>query len=471
MDEHTHIVVVGAGFSGLGTGIRLKQNGVDDFLILDRAPAVGGTWWRNTYPGAACDVPSTLYSFSFAPSAKWTHSYSDQATIHRYLEQVTDDFGLRPHLRLRRELMDAKWDPGHRRWLLNTSGGTITSDFLVVATGPLTEPKIPDLPGLAAYPGPVFHSVDWDHDVDLSGKRVAVVGSGASAVQLLPALQPVVDRLVLFQRTPTWILPQRNREVSPRRQRLFARAPFVQRVTRSTVRLLREALAGPLVHWPWLLPALRMSASAHLRRQVPDRDLRARLTPDFRIGCKRLLVSNAYYPALTRPNVHVVPGLAAFDGTTAIDSDGTRHDVDAVVLATGFHTTDLAVAGRITGAHGRTLADVWQGSPRAHRGTTAAGFPNLFLVNGPNTGVGHTSVLLQVEIQIAYLVNALTSLRAKGLTVFDTKQHVQDRWERRGPATVAPHGLATRRLRQRLLQRLDRPQHHTLAGNHHQLRT
>jgi cation diffusion facilitator CzcD-associated flavoprotein CzcO len=242
-------------------------------------------------------------------------------------------------------------------------------------------------------------------------------------------------------------LPQRNREISPIEHRLFARAPFVQRLVRSTIRLLREALAGPLVYWPWLLPALQMAASTHLRRQVPDRDLRAKLTPDFRIGCKRLLVSSTYYPALTRPNVHVVPSLAGFDGTTAIASDGTRHDVDAVVLATGFHTTDLPVADRITGAHGRTLADVWQGSPCAHRGTTVSGFPNLFLVNGPNTGVGHTSVLLHVETQIAYVVNALTTLRAKGHTVFESKQHVQDRWndevQRRLQRTVWQRGGCT----------------------------
>ena len=412
---HTHAVIVGSGFSGLGAAIRLKQEGFSDFVILERADDVGGTWRDNSYPGCACDVASHLYSLSFAPNPDWTDRYSGQAEIWRYLQKCADDFGLRPHLRLGHEVRSAEWDESHRRWRLETSGGPRTASVLVLAAGALSEPVIPDLPGLGSFQGPAFHSARWDHTFDLAGRRVAVIGTGASAAQFIPEIQPKVARLLLFQRTPAWVLPRPDGKIGSWQRWLFRRFPSLQRLARLAIYLPRE-MGVVLFRHPWLMRRAQLVARRHLRKAVADPALRARLTPSYTMGCKRVLLSNTYYPALTRPNVTVLTsGIREIRAHAVVDGEGVEHEVDAIILGTGFRPTDPPLAAVVRGREGRSLREVWAGSPKAHLGTTVAGFPNLFLLLGPNTGVGHTSVVYMIEAQIEHLVGALRFLRARGL--------------------------------------------------------
>ncbi len=429
---HVRIAIIGSGFGGIGLGVRLRQAGQTDFVILERAGDVGGTWRDNTYPGCACDVPSHLYSFSFAPNPHWPRSFSGQPHIRAYLEDVTDRFGLRPHIRTGHEVLQARWDAHRLRWTVHTSGTTLTCDVLVSAAGALADPTIPDLPGLDGFPGEVFHSSRWNHDYDLTGQRVAVVGTGASAIQIIPAIQPAVERLVVFQRTPAWVMPRADRAITGLERWLFRTVPAVQKLARAGVYLTRESTVGAFVRHPALLRAATVVARAHLRRAVRDPDLRAKLTPDYVMGCKRILLSNDYYPALTRPNVDVVAsGLAEVRGTTLVASDGTRRDADAIVFATGFHVTDLPIATRIHDAAGRSLADAWQDGMSALRGTTVAGFPNLFLIVGPNTGLGHTSMIYMIESQVNYIMDALRHLDSARIAALEPRREAQDAWNDR----------------------------------------
>lgn len=438
---HVHVAIIGAGFGGLGAGIRLREAGVADFVILERAGAVGGTWRDNTYPGCACDVPSHLYSFSFAPNPRWTRSFSGQAEIWRYMEDVTDRYAVRDHIRFGTEVTEARWDGESARWKLRTSRGMLTADVLVTATGPLSEPSLPGIPGLEDFPGDVFHSARWNHDYDLAGKRVAVVGTGASAIQIIPEIQPMVRRLVLFQRTPAWVLPRIDRPITRAEKWLYGHFPPAQRLARAGIYLARESNVAGFVKWPGLLKAAQRLALANLARSVPDPDLRAKLTPGYVMGCKRILLSNSYYPALTRPNVDVVAaGLAKVDGSTLTASDGTAHDADAIIFATGFHVTDMPIAKRVYGADGRSLAETWGADWRALRGTTVAGFPNLCMIIGPNTGLGHSSLIHIIESQLNYIVEYVRTLGRLGAAGLDARPAAQDRWyadvERRMASTV-----------------------------------
>ncbi|MCP9958613.1 flavin-containing monooxygenase [Streptomyces sudanensis] len=415
---HVRVAVIGSGFGGLGAAVRLRREGITDFVVLERAGAVGGTWRDNTYPGCACDVPSHLYSFSFAPDPDWPRAFSGQPRIRAYLERVTDDFGLRPHLRLGHEVLGARWDADALRWEVGTSRGALTADVVVCATGPLSEPRVPDVPGLDGFRaagGRVFHSARWDHDYDLAGKRVAVVGTGASAVQIVPAVQPVVGRLTLFQRTPPWVLPRADRAVTRAERLLHRRFPLTAKARRAVLWAVRELQVGAFTKRPGALGAVEALARAHLRRAVEDPVLRAKLTPSYRIGCKRILLSNDYYPALARPNVDVVAaGLAEVRGRTAVGADGSEAEVDALVFGTGFHVTDMPIADRVVGAGGVTLAEAWKDGMEALRGTTAAGFPNWLTVIGPNTGLGNSSMILMIESQLNYLADFLRRLDLLG---------------------------------------------------------
>jgi cation diffusion facilitator CzcD-associated flavoprotein CzcO len=438
---HVRVAIIGAGFSGLGAGIRLREAGITDFVIAERAGSVGGTWRDNTYPGCACDVPSHLYSFSFAPNPDWSYSFSRQGEIWSYLEAVADRHRLRGRIRFATEVTSARWDPSSARWHLQTSRGDLTADVLISAAGPLSEPALPDVPGLEAFPGEVFHSARWNHGYDLTGKRVALVGTGASAIQIAPEIQPVVDRLVLFQRTPAWVLPRRDRRISAAEKWLYRHLPPAQRVARLGIYLSREATVGAFVKRPGILKTAQRMALRHLERTVADPDLRARLTPDYVMGCKRILLSSDYYPALAQPNVDVVAGgLAKVDGSTLVAQDGTAHEVDAIVFATGFHTTDLPIAERVFGAAGKSLAQAWGGDMRALRGTTIPGFPNLCLIIGPNTGLGHNSMVHIIESQLDYIVDYLRILGRPGTAALDARPGAQDRWcadiERRMTSTV-----------------------------------
>jgi cation diffusion facilitator CzcD-associated flavoprotein CzcO len=411
----TTVLIVGTGFAGLGMAVRLKQSGLDDFVVLERAGEVGGTWRDNTYPGAACDVPSHLYSFSFAPNPDWSRSFSPQAEIQDSLRQVATDFGVRPHIRFHHEVRSAAWDETERRWLVATNAGDFEAEVFVSATGALSDPAVPALPGLEKFEGTVFHSARWNHGHDLAGKRVAVVGTGASAIQFVPQIQPTAAHLTVFQRTPPWILPRWDRSFRPGERWAFRHLPLVQRLARTGIYWGREQMVAGFVVAPGLMRAAERLARRHLERSVPDPVLRARLTPGYRIGCKRILISNNYLPALTKPNVDLVSaGLAEVRARSVVAADGTEHEVDTIIFGTGFHVTDIPVADRITGRGGLSLKDRWTDGMRAYKGTAVAGFPNLFLLVGPNTGLGHSSQVFIIESQIAYVLDAVRHLRRTG---------------------------------------------------------
>ncbi|MFH8749033.1 flavin-containing monooxygenase [Streptomyces rimosus] len=413
--EHVRVAVIGSGFGGLGAAVRLRRQGITDFVVLERAGSVGGTWRDNSYPGCACDVPSHLYSFSFAPNPEWPRNFSGQPHIRAYLERVTDTFGLRPHIRFDSEVRSLRWNGEELYWEVETASGSLTADVVVSATGPLSDPKVPDVPGLDSFPGKVFHSARWDHDYDLRGKRVAMIGTGASAIQIVPSIQPTVDRLTLFQRTPAWVLPRADRKISGLERWLHAKVPATRTARRGLLWGIRELQVSAFTKRPNELGLIEGLAKGHMKRAVKDPVLRAKLTPDYRIGCKRILLSNSYYPALTQPNVDVVAsGLKEVRGKVLVASDGTETEADAIVFGTGFHVTDMPIAHRVTGANGTTLAEEWKDGMEALRGTTAAGFPNFLTIIGPNTGLGNSSMILMIESQLNYLVDFMRQLDVLG---------------------------------------------------------
>lgn len=422
-----HTLVVGAGFAGLAAAAAiLRADPQADLLIIERADEVGGTWRDNTYPGCACDVPTSLYSFSFAPSAKWSHTFARQPEIHRYLTSVVDQIGLHRHLITGCELLSAAWDDDLECWQVTTSQGKLNATVLVAATGALSTPKLPDVPGLNDFGGTLFHSATWNHDHDLTGQRVAVIGTGASAVQFVPEIADRTAHLTVFQRTPAWVLPRLDRTLGRLENALYRRIPFVQKLVRGTVYTYREGYLALLAHLTWLLPLVQLVAKAQLRRQVPDPVLRTALTPNFRIGCKRILLTNDWLPTLSRENVEVVgTALAEVTETGVRDSTGRLHNVDTIIFATGFTPTEPPVAHLLAGTDGTTLAAHWAGSPTAHLGTAVAGFPNLFLMYGPNTNLGHSSIVYMLESQAAYLVAALHTMRTEGLASIDVRPEAQ----------------------------------------------
>jgi cation diffusion facilitator CzcD-associated flavoprotein CzcO len=423
----TDVAIVGAGFGGLAMAIALERAGMRDYTVLERAGDVGGTWLANSYPGAQCDVPSNLYSFSFAPKPDWTHSYPEQPQILAYMRACADRFGVRPRIRFRTELLGARWDDDARRWRIDTSDGPLSARFLVAAPGLLSEPKTPSIPGLEDFAGAVMHSAGWDHDVDLRGKRVALVGTGASAIQIGPRIQPVVERLYVHQRTPPWILPHRDREIGATLRRLYATRPCAQRLARTAVYWLRETLLPPFVK-PALAKPMELMARANIRRQISDPALREAVTPGYEIGCKRILLSDDWYPMLEQPNVELVTsGLAEVRPGSLVAADGHEHRADVIVFATGFTPANPPIAHRLHGRSG-TLADEWSGAMRAYKGITVAGFPNLFLLYGPNTNLAHTSIVFMLESQVAYVSDALRRLRECGAAAAEVRPDAQRDW-------------------------------------------
>ena len=423
------IAVVGAGFSGLGAAIGLKQAGYEDFVVLERGDDLGGTWHWNTYPGCGCDVPSHLYSFSFAPNPDWTRTYSRQPEIRAYLHRCADQFGVRPYVRTDTAVESATWDEDTGRWQVETSRGPLRARVLIAGMGPLTEPKTPDIPGLDSFQGHTMHSARWDHDYDLSGKRVASIGTGASAIQYVPSIQPDVERLHVFQRTAPWVLPHTDRPTTTFERRLYRRLPFLQRLVRGAVYAGRETNVVGFVKNPRLMGIIERIARRHMSKQIPDPELRAKVTPDYTIGCKRILPSNRWYPALGQPNVELVTGgVTEVRANSVVGSDGVEREVDAIIFGTGFSVTDMALGKVVRGRGGRTLDEHWRGSPSAHLGTAIPGFPNLFMLLGPNTGLGHSSMIYMIESQLAHVMDALRVMRDRGLEKVEVRAEVADRF-------------------------------------------
>jgi cation diffusion facilitator CzcD-associated flavoprotein CzcO len=423
--RHVRVAIIGSGFSGLGMAIRLRQQGIDDFVVLERADEVGGTWRDNTYPGCACDVMAHLYSFSFAQNPDWKSTFGKQAELYDYLRDCADRFGVRAHLRTNHEMLSARWDADSRRWHIETNRGDFTARVLVTGTGYLSDPVLPAVPGLDTFEGTLFHSSRWDHDHQLAGQRVAVIGTGASAIQFIPEIQPIVDQLDVYQRTPPWVAPKADKANSRRQSWMLRNVPGYQRFRRNFNKWGREILAF-FMSRPERMSKVAQMAAKHLERSVIDPELRARLTPDYTVGCKRLLFSNTYYPALIQPNVDVVTeGIERVGPRSIVTADGREREVDTIVLATGFQATERPVAGRIEGRDGVRLADAWSGGMSAYRGTTVTGFPNLFMLLGPNTTLGHSSQTVMIEAQIAYVLDALRQMDARGLASVEVRAQAQ----------------------------------------------
>ena len=429
--ESVRVAVIGTGFSGLGMGIQLKKAGIHDFVILEKAGDVGGTWRDNSYPGCACDIQSHMYSFSFEQNPNWTRSFPTQQEIWQYLRGVTDNYGLRKHIRFGFELAGARWDDDEQRWLLrSTTGEEVRAQFMVAGMGALHLPNIPKLPGLDRFQGPKFHSADWDHDFDLRGKRVAVVGTGASAIQFVPKIAPDVAELHLFQRTPPWVMPKPDHPMPMWSRQLFRLLPFAQKLYRGALYWMLEARAIGFNGQPRLLQLAEKIALRHMRKQVDDPGLRRKLRPDYRMGCKRVLISNDYYPAVNRDNVEVITdGVAEIREHSVVASDGTEREVDAIIFGTGFHVTDAWDGIELIGREGRNLSKEWASAGmRTHLGITVSGFPNLFFLLGPNTGLGHNSVVFMIESQIRYVAQAIALADRFRAGALDVKPAVQQQF-------------------------------------------
>jgi cation diffusion facilitator CzcD-associated flavoprotein CzcO len=420
------IAIVGAGFAGLCLAIRLKQAGIQSLTIYEQAADIGGTWRDNRYPGAACDIESHLYSYSFEPKPDWSRRYAPQNEILGYLRHCVDKHALQPHLRLNTGVIDAAFDERARLWRLRLANGeTAEAELLVSAAGAFGQPAWPQIPGLRSFAGTLMHSARWQPGYDFTGQRVAVIGTGASAIQIVPELARTAREVRVFQRTPAWILPKRDRAISGLERGLLQRWPLLQWLLRQQIYWRLETLALGLLR-PALVRHLERRALRHLRRQVPDAALREPLTPHYALGCKRILWSNDFYPALQRGNVRLVTQpIAAVSADTLTTVDGESHAVDAVVCATGFRVVDGPLPFTVTGLNGRTLYQAWAGGAEAYLGTAVAGFPNLFFLVGPNSGLGHSSMILMIEAQAGYVLDALRQLRERGARLLLLRAPVQ----------------------------------------------
>lgn len=420
------VIVVGSGFSGIGLGIRLLEEGEEDFVILERAQDVGGTWRDNVYPGVACDVPSVLYSFSFRPESEWSRVYAPGGEIWRYLQTCAREGGLLPHLRFGADVERAEWDDAAGEWVVTTGIGVWRAPILITAMGHLADANVPQFPGQESFTGEVFHSAQWNPDVDLAGKRVGVAGAGASAIQIVPRMAETAAEVVVFQRSAAYVVPRADRPYRDSERRRFARVPGAIEAERAAMFWEMEANFAQRRMVPGAIDQAREVALGHLAAQVADPELRAQLTPDYEIGCKRVLISNEYFPAFTRENVHLeTSALAGFEGDRVLAASGEEYELDVVILATGFEAARPPFAPRIVTGDGRSLADVWDLGMRAHRSISVPGFPNLFLINGPNTGLGHNSVVFVIESQIEYVLGALRHLRANGIERFEVRDEAE----------------------------------------------
>ncbi|MET0235484.1 MAG: NAD(P)/FAD-dependent oxidoreductase [Kibdelosporangium sp.] len=430
---HVKVAIIGTGFSGLGVAIRLLENKIDDFVLLERAGEIGGTWRDNTYPGCACDVASVLYSYSFAQKSDWSSTYASRDEIFDYLKDVAERYGVRPYIKFHHEVVDARWDERSRRWFIKTNQGDYTAQVLVAGSGYLSDPVIPDLPGIDTFTGKIMHSSRWDHDHDLEGRNVAVIGTGASAIQFVPSIQPKVGHLDLYQRSAPWVGPKSDKPTKGFHAWALKNLPGYRTFRRGFNRNGREVLMF-LFKRPGLTEKTLQTKviEGHLSKNVPDPELRARLTPNFAVACKRLLFSNKWYPAIQQENVEIISGdIAKVTANGIVGSDGREREVDTIILGTGFLATKRPIAEKLSGRGGVKLADAWEaGGMKAYRGTTVAGFPNLFMMLGPNTTLGHSSQTLMIEAQIAYVVDAVKQMNKRGLSSVEVNAEVQEQYNK-----------------------------------------
>jgi cation diffusion facilitator CzcD-associated flavoprotein CzcO len=434
MSSPLDAVVIGSGLAGIAMAIKLRQAGLDDFLVLEEAHELGGTWRDNTYPGCACDVPSYLYSYSFEPNPDWTRMFAGQDEIWDYTRRCAEKYGVTHRIRYDSAVTSARFDEETRTWTVETSDGhTYDAHVVVTGVGALHVPRYPDIPGLESFKGRSFHSADWDHAHDLTGRRVAVLGTGASAIQFVPQIQPVVGHLDLYQRSPAWITPKPDRVIGRRERLLHRRLPLGQQTVRTAVFWILEARGLCFAAVPRLMRLIERSARRHLEKQVTDPDLRVKLTPQYRIGCKRILISNDFYPAITQPNVDLVTDeIVQIRADTVVTADGTERTTDTIIFGTGFDVGGNLARITIVGRDGRNLEEVWQRSGRsANLGMTVEGFPNLFILIGPNTIVAHSSMIFIIEHQTEYVIDALRAMRDRGATTIEVHSRAQRRFTER----------------------------------------
>lgn len=418
--------IVGAGISGIAAAIKLKKEGYHHFKIIEKANRVGGTWRENTYPGCGCDVPSSLYSYSFAPSSKWSRLFALQPEILNYLEEVSDKFNITPLIEFENELQQAAWDDIRHLWVMDTSKGQYLAKTVIFATGPITESQIPKIPGLDTFKGEMFHSATWDHSVDLTGKRVAVVGTGASAIQFIPQIQPKVKSLVVFQRTAPWVLPKPDIELGSTGKMLMDKLPIIQKTWRKTVATSLNVINFGLRN-PSVLEPVSTAAKQLLKVQIKDEALRKAVTPDFTLGCKRILFANNYYPALQASNTQLIPhGMTRIEGNTVISANGEQHEVDVIIWGTGFNVSHPPIGRKVINAKGERIADLWKkSSPEAYLGATLRDVPNAFLVLGPNVLV-YDSFIGLAETQLDYIIDGLKQIKSKSISKLTIKPQVLD---------------------------------------------
>ena len=417
-------IVIGAGISGLAAAHQMNQVGYQDYVVLEKADRVGGTWRDNTYPGCGCDVPSALYSFSFSPSHKWSHLFAKQPEILSYLEDVAEKYQLNENIVFGCELLQAEWREEKKQWDLKTSKGDYAARTVIFSTGPITEPQIPKIKGIESFKGEMFHSALWNHDYDLTGKRIAVIGTGASAIQFVPQVQPLAKELIVFQRTAPWVLPKADFPLNDRAKGVLTRFPAIQQTWRKSVSGILNGINLGLRN-PTLLEPVNYLGKQLLKSQIQDDELREKVTPNFSIGCKRLLFANNYYPALQQPNVELVPhGLVEIEGNTVIAANGERHEVDVIIWGTGFEVSHPPIGNRVRNAQGQLLSELWKdSSPEAFLGTSIAQVPNAFLVLGPNILV-YDSFIGIAEAQVGYIVDALVRMKQQRIQRIEIKPNV-----------------------------------------------
>lgn len=430
--EHFRIAIIGSGFSGLGMAINLKQKGENSFVVFEKDQGVGGTWRVNSYPGCACDVQSHLYSFSFEPNPNWTRMFAQQPEIRSYLEHCAHKYAVMPHVRLGHAVNQMRWNETEQHWHISDDNGRhYTANVVVSGMGGLSTPSIPDIRGLDKFTGRIFHSQQWDHDYDFRGKRVAVIGTGASAIQFVPQIQPKVAQLDLYQRTPPWIIPKPDRGISGIERGLFARFPALQKLWRGLLYSQLETRVLGFAVSPRVMALPQTIALRHIHKYIKDPVLRKKVTPDYTFGCKRVLISDDYYPALAQRNVSVITGgIREITENSVIASNGTERNVDAVILGTGFRVNDFIPQGMLIGRNGLDIADAWKNGPQAYKGICVTGFPNLFFLMGPNTGLGHSSMVYMIESQIHYVMDALERMHQNQWQSVDVKPDLQEHYNR-----------------------------------------